>query len=112
VTGNAANGGNTTANLNTTGEALYLAGTNGEGVVDTSLLAATTVAAEFNAEFTITASTGQDALLVVNATDSTRFALYSYLESGSGAEIQGAELTLIGVFNSNGDIVTSQFGLI
>jgi hypothetical protein len=48
----------------------------------------------------------------VNTTDSNRFAVYSYLESGSGAEIQGAELTLIGVFNSNGDVGTSQFGLI
>ena len=112
VTGNAANGGNTTANLNTTGEALYLAGTNGEGVLNGDLTNTTVVANEFNAEFTITASTGQDALLAVNATDSNRFALYSYLESGSGAEIQSAELTLIGVFNSNGDVGTGQFGLI
>ena len=113
VTGNAVNGGNTNANLNTTREALYLAGTKDEGVEDISLLAKNTVAAEFNAEFTITASNGQDALLVVNATNSTRFAVYSYLESGSVSdEIQDVELTLIGVFNSNGDVGTSQFGLI
>jgi hypothetical protein len=45
----------------------------------------------------------------VNATNSNNFAAYSYLESGSGAEIQGAELTLIGVFNSNGHVITGQF---
>jgi hypothetical protein len=72
----------------------------------------TVVANEFNAEFNITASSGQDALLVVNATSSNNFAVYSYLESGSRAEIQGTELTLIGVFNANGDAVTSQFNFI
>ncbi len=112
VTGNSSNGGNTTADLNTTVEALYLAGTNGEGVLNGDLLRATTVANEFNAEFNITASSGQDALLVVNATNSNRFAVYSYLESGNGAEIQGTELRLIGVFDSNGDVATSQLNFI
>ncbi|TKB77299.1 MAG: DUF4347 domain-containing protein [Nitrospira sp.] len=112
VTGDGSDGGNTTVDLNTTVEALYLAGTNGEGLANKDLTKATVVANEFNAEFNVTASSGQDALLVVNATNSNNFALYSYLESGSGAEIQGTELTLIGVFNSNGDVVTSQFNFI
>ena len=112
ITGNGSDGGNTDANLNTTVEALYLTGTNGEGVSNKDLTKATAVANEFNAEFNVTAGSGQDALLVVNATNSNNFALYSYLESGSGAEIQGTELTLIGVFNSNGDVVTGQFDFI
>ena len=112
VRGNGSNGGNTAANLNTTVEALYLAGTNGEGVLNSDLTKANVVANEFNAEFNITASSGQDALLVVNATNSDKFAVYSYLESGTGAEIQAAELTLIGDFFSNGDVGTNQFNFI
>jgi Ca2+-binding RTX toxin-like protein len=112
ITGNGSDGGNTDANLNTMGEALYLTGTNGEGVSNKDLTKATVIANELNAEFNITASSGQDALLAVNATNSNKFALYSYLESGNGAEIQGTELTLIGVFDSNGDVATSQFNFI
>ena len=112
ITGNGVNGGNSNADLNTTGEALYLAGTNSEGVLDKDLTRATVVANEFDAEFNITANSGQDALLVVNATNSNNFAVYSYVENGSAAEIQAAELTLIGVFNSNGDVGTNQFNFI
>ena len=107
--GNGANNGNTTANLNTTVEALYLAGTNGEGVTNAQLRSASAVATEFNAEFNISATNGQDALLVVNATDSDSFALWQWVQTGGNLEIDQAELTLIGVFDANGNVGTSAF---
>lgn len=108
--GNGANGGNTAANLNTAFEALYLAGTNGEGVTRAQLGNANSVATEFNAEFAITAANGQDALLVVNDTDGNSFALWQWVQAGGTAEIDAAELTLIGIFDANGNVGTDSFG--
>ncbi len=58
----------TAVNLNTV-EVLYLSGTNNEGVANASLGSASLVAGDFNNEFAITSSNGQDALLVINDTD-------------------------------------------
>lgn len=72
---------------------------------------AAAIVAEFNSEFNITASMGQDALLVINDTDSSSFALWQYVEAG-GAEIQVAELSLIGIFSANGNAATTNFDFI
>jgi Ca2+-binding RTX toxin-like protein len=112
ASGNGSDGGNTAANLNTTFEALYLSGSASEGVTNANLSNATAVATEFNAEFAITASTGEDALLVINDTDNNSFALWQYVENGSTAEIQAGELTLIGIFNANAAVSTSNFDLV
>jgi hypothetical protein len=69
------------------------------------------VATEFDAEFAITASVGQDALLVVNATDDNNFSLWDYVEAGT-AEIQDSELTLIGIFEANAAITAGHLGLV
>lgn len=107
--GNNANGGNQAVNLNNGVEGLFLSGLNGEGVNNSGLTNATTVANEFNAEFGITSAAGGDTLLVVNLTNSSNFAVWRYLETGVTTEIQAAELTLMGVFTSNADAVTVQF---
>jgi hypothetical protein len=111
VNGNGVNGGNTTANLNATAEALFLSGANGEGVANASLRSASAVAAEFNSEFNIVASAGRDAVLVVNDTNANSFAVWQYVENGITAEIQTNELTLIGLFNANAAVVTGNFDL-
>jgi hypothetical protein len=111
-TGNGANVGNTTVNLNTTVETLFLAGSNGEGVTNANLRSASAVATEFNAEFNITASAGQDALLVVNDTNANSFAVWRYTESGASPEIQSGELLFVGLFNANGAVSTSQLLLV
>ncbi len=106
--GNGANGGNTAAALGTV-EALFLAGTNGEGTNNGGLTNATTVANEFNSEFAITGA--GDAFLVVNSTNGNNFAVWHYLEAGT-AEIQAAELQLFGIFTSNADVAMEQFAFI
>ena len=112
ATDNNTNNDNHAINLNTTTEALLLDGANNEGVTNANLSNSNTVAAEFNAEFAITASAGQDALLVVNDTDGNSFALWQYVEDGSTAEIQASELTLIGIFNANAAVSIGNFDLI
>ena len=111
ASGNGINNDNVAVNLNTV-EALYLSGTNNEGVANANLGSASVVAAEFNNEFAITSSNGQDALLVINDTDGNSFAVWQYVESTGGAEIAAAELTLIGIFNANGTATTSEFLLL
>ncbi|MEQ1610313.1 MAG: peroxidase family protein [Hyphomonadaceae bacterium] len=111
--GNGANGGNTAANLNGTIEALYLAGTLGEGVTNAQLGNANAIATEFNAEFAITAANGEDALLVVNDTDLNSFAIWQWVQqAGGNAEIDAAELTLIGIFAANGTVGTGAIDFI
>jgi Ca2+-binding RTX toxin-like protein len=87
-------------------EALFLGGTSGEGVTGANLGNATSVAAAFNAEFTITGS--GDALLVINDTDGNKFAIWQYVEAGT-SEIQAAELTLIGTFTANAAATSGHF---
>ena len=112
TTGNGVNNDDITVNLDTTFEALLLSGIGGEGVSNGNLGNAAAVAAEFNGEFNITASMDQDALLVVNDTDSNSFALWQYVEAG-GAEIQVAELSLIGIFSTiGGNATTTNFDFI
>jgi hypothetical protein len=97
-------------NLTTTIEALLL-NTLNEGVVTADLSNATAVAAEFNREFAITSVVGDDALLVIKATDSNNFSVWQYIEAGT-AEIQANELTLIAVFSANSPVDTSYFAFI
>ena len=84
-------------------EALYLSGANGEGVANAALGDASAVAAAFNAEFNITASNGQDALLIINDTNSNSFSVWQWVQV-DGGEISAAELTQVGVFNGNGTV--------
>lgn len=111
VTGNGVNGGNTPVDLNGTVEALLLGGTNGEGVGTGALNNAAAVAGEFNAEFGITAAAGEAALLVINDTNANSFSVWQYVESGTGLEIQAAELTRIGTFSANGNVTAASFDL-
>jgi hypothetical protein len=111
ASGNGINNDNAAVNLNTV-EALYLGGTNNEGVANASLGSASLVAGEFNNEFAITASNGQDALLIINDTDGNSFAVWQYAESTGGAEIAASELSLIGIFNTDGAATTSEFLLL
>jgi hypothetical protein len=111
ASGNGVPSNETLADLDTVFEAMFLAGTNGEGVTNANLGSASAVAAEFDAEFAIIASVDQDALLVVNDTDANSFALWHYVEAGT-AEIQAEELTLIGIFNANGAVTINQLDLV
>lgn len=90
-------------------ESLMLYGANGEGVTNANLSNATAVANAFNAEFNITAANGEDAILVVNDTDSTNFSVWHWVQAGLG-EVSAAEIALIGVFSANGTVQTSSFG--
>jgi hypothetical protein len=90
-----------------------LSGLNGEGVTRATLGNAATVATEFNAEFAITAQTGDDALLVINDTDANSFAVWQWVQGAGGvAEIDANELTLIGIFTANGTVTTAMFDII
>ena len=86
-------------------------GNNNEGVTSANLTNATAVAAEFNSEFNIIANPGQDAVLVINDTNGNNFAVWEYTENGTTPEIQTNELRLIGLFNSNGAILTGNIDL-
>jgi Ca2+-binding RTX toxin-like protein len=103
------NNSNTAVNLNTV-EALYLGGSGNDGVSTANLTNASAIAAEFNAEFNITVSEGEQTLLVINDNNygSHQAAFWLYTESVS-PEIQASELTLIGVVQSNADLLASQF---
>jgi hypothetical protein len=111
ASGNGTNNDNIAVNLSTV-EALYLSGASSEGVSNANLGTASSVAAEFNAEFAITSSNGQNALLVINDTDANSFAVWQYVESTGGSEISAAELSLIGTFTANGAATTSEFLLV
>lgn len=70
------------------------------------------VAAEFNQEFAITSVAGQDALLVINATNSDNFSVWVYQENGTTAGIQAGELTLLGVVDATDDALTGNIALV
>jgi Ca2+-binding RTX toxin-like protein len=103
--------GTVAANISTTAEALYLSGATGEGVANANLGSANSVAAAFNAEFVITSAVGDDALLVINDTNSNSASVWQYVENG-GAGIQATELTRIATINANATILTSNFELL
>ncbi len=110
VSGDGANGGNTAVNLNGVNEALFLTGLNGEGVTTNQLGSAALVAAEFNAEFNITAANGETTLLVINDTNGNSASVWQWTQAGGG-EIAAAELTRIAVINANGQVSADAFGL-
>lgn len=89
-------------------EALLLSGANGEGVTLANLGSASAVATAVNAEFTITAANGEDALLVINDTNANSFSLWQWVQAGGG-ETSAGELTLIGIFTANGTVTSSSF---
>lgn len=91
-------------------EALMLTGVGGEGVQNLNLSNATLVAAAFNAEFNITASNGEDALLVVNDTNGNSASIWQWVQA-NGGELDAAELTYIGTINANDTVLTSHFDL-
>jgi hypothetical protein len=71
-----------------------------DGIATASLTDAAAVAAAFNTEFAITASAGQDAILVIHDVAGTRFSAWQYVE-GPGAEIQAGELSLIALVSTD-----------
>ena len=107
VTG-AAGGGTTAATVgqaNGNAEALLL--TNGVATADLS--SAALVSAAFNTEFVIGGTAnGEDALLVVDASDGTNFSVWQWVQAGGG-ETSAAELTLIGTFTSNAQVAANNF---
>jgi hypothetical protein len=112
-TGNGANGGNTAVNLATV-EALFLDGSNGEGVSSSgsnSLDNSGDVASEFNAEFSLTAANGESTLLVINDTNANSAAVWQWVQAGGG-EISSGELTLIALINANATITVGSFGFV
>ena len=111
ASGNAANT-TVNANMDTTFEALFLNGStlNGEGVANANLSSAAAVAAAFNAEFTITAADGEDALLVINDNNANSASMWQWVQATGGtAEIDAGELTLIGTVNANATLVNANF---
>ena len=110
-TGNAVNGGNTAVNLNTTFEALFLDGANGEGVTTANLGVAASIVTEFNAEFALTAANGETTLLVINDTNGNSAAVWQWTQA-NGGEIAAGELTLLGIFNANATMTTGALDFI
>ena len=108
VTDDNTNNNNVAVNLNGAIEALFLDGANTEGVTNGSLSSATTVAAEFNAEFNLTAADGESTLLVINDTSANSAAIWRWVQAGGG-EILSTELTLIGIVNANATVTTASF---
>jgi hypothetical protein len=115
VSDNGTDNDNVAVNLNGTNEGLFLDGANSEGVANASLRDADAVAAEFSAEFSITAANGESSLLVINDTNANSASIWQYTEAGGAAgganEISGSELTLIAVVNSNAAITTGNLDL-
>ncbi len=111
VSGDGVDGGNTAVDLNTTAEALYLSGNNGEGVTNANLGSANAVRNEFNAEFALTAADGESTLLVINDTDGNSAAIWQFLQNGGG-EINADELTLIGIVNANATVTVDNFAFV
>ena len=110
------NNSNTAANL-ANFEALYLPGTGNDGVSTVNLTNATAVATEFNAEFNLTVTGGEQTLLLINdnTAGSHQAALWLYTEATAGTSlnnpISAAELTLIGVIEANAAVLMSQIAL-
>jgi Ca2+-binding RTX toxin-like protein len=92
-------------------EALLLTGAGGEGVTTANLGNAASVAAAFNAEFTITAANGEDALLVINDTVGNSASFWQWVQA-NGGEVAAAELTLIGVVGANATLTAANFDFI
>jgi FtsP/CotA-like multicopper oxidase with cupredoxin domain/Ca2+-binding RTX toxin-like protein len=109
-TGNGSNGGNTPVDL-AVFEALFLNGANGEGVSSANLTNAAAVAAEFNAEFNLTAANGEATLLVINDTNifGNSAAVWQWVQAGGG-EMSAGELSLIAVIHANATVTRSSFG--
>jgi hypothetical protein len=102
--------------VSTTFEALYLNGTSNEGVNNNQLGIASSIAAEFNQEFAITAADGESTLLVINDLNGNSAAVWQWVQNtqtaGNTAEIDTNELTLIAIINANATITTDSFAFI
>lgn len=89
-------------------EALLLS----EGLTDASLSSASDLASVLNDEVLFTnAVLNNDALIVVNGTDSANFSVWRFVNNGSSA-VEDTELTLIGTFAADGDATTTNFDLL
>ncbi|MGY6215068.1 ELWxxDGT repeat protein [Methylolobus aquaticus] len=110
------NNSNTAANLATI-EALYLRGSANDGVSTANLTSAAAVATEFNAEFNLTVTGGEQTMLLINdnTAGSHQAALWLYTEATAGTSlnnpISAAELTLVGVIEANAPVLMSQIAL-
>jgi archaellum component FlaG (FlaF/FlaG flagellin family) len=69
------------------------------------------VASELSNEFNLVENPNETAIFVVNATDSNDFSVWYYKNNGD-PDVTAAELQLIGVFTSNGDVTADSFALI
>ena len=114
VTGTAGNVGTTNATVGQAGgnaEALLLI----NGVLAADLTNLSVIATAINAEFVINgvggATNGEDALLVVDASDGNSFGVYQWIQAGGG-ETAAAELTLIGTFAANAQVTTGSFDFV
>jgi Ca2+-binding RTX toxin-like protein len=110
ATGDSAAAGTTTVTVgqgNGDAEGLLL----NNGVTTANLGVAASVAAAFNAEFAITASNGEDGLLVVDASDGNNFALWQWIQAGGG-ETDASELSLIGIFQSNASVTAAHLDFV
>lgn len=93
-------------------EALLVTGAN-DGLTDSLLSSASQLASELTSEFDFTNFTlGDDLLVVVNGTNSNNFSVWQFVENGASADVVSSELTLIGLFNSNGDATSDNFLLV
>ena len=118
ASGDGIDSNNVAVNLNNI-EALFLDGNNSEGVSSANLNTtadAAAVAAEFSAEFAITATADETTLLVINDTDSTNSSIWLYTEAtgaaGGAGEISAGELTFVSFVAGNAAIATGNLDLV
>ena len=85
------------------------------GVTTANLGSAAAVSAAFNAEFNLfttggvnPVANGEDALLVVDASDGNGFSVWQWIQAGGG-ETAAAELTLIATVAGNATVTTASF---
>jgi len=108
------NDGDTTAavaaSVTATNEMLILTSAN-SGVATADLGDVSVVATALEAQITLTAATGDDALVIVTASDAaTKAAVYLYVETGGTAnQFDVADLTLLGIITSDAQVVAGDF---
>ena len=96
-------------------EALFLDGSANNGVTNANITSSAAVAAEFNAEFAITAAAGETTLLVINDTDANSSSVWLYTEATGAGEITGGvggELQFVALVNSNAAIATGNLDFV
>jgi len=108
------NDGNTgaavAASVTASNEMLILTSAN-SGVTTANLGDVSVVATALETQITLTAATGDDALVIVTASDAaTKAAVYLYVETGGTAnQFDVADLTLLGIITSDAQVVAGDF---